>query len=107
MARSKNARTPTGKKTSEEQMVAHAASGPANVFIPLRAHHVYFSNPLGGPSEHLKRDTDLFFERVLPSAKLGLLDRMKRDLAQLHAMHPGEGYDHTSELLVQKATEEE
>lgn len=99
MAVSKNARKVTVKAGSDEDLVAHAATSPLSVFIPLHKGWVYYRNPLGGASEHIDRGSEEFLDRIAPAAEMGLLPRIKEELENFDQLYPTEKYGETLEKI--------
>jgi hypothetical protein len=86
---------------------AGAAGGALSVLgefkylIPLNnGRHAYVRNLTNGRTVHLRTDSDAFVEEIRTLAGAGHAAKIRVELQNLAAAHPGQGWDGTEKRLV-------
>ncbi|MEU9508484.1 hypothetical protein AB0D32_19665 [Micromonospora sp. NPDC048170] len=76
--------------------------GEFKYVIPLNSgKHAYVRNLTNGKTVHLRTDSEAFVEEIRVLAAAGHAAKIRVELGNLNAAHPGDGWDATEKRLVE------
>ncbi|HEX6968571.1 MAG TPA: hypothetical protein VF174_07155 [Micromonosporaceae bacterium] len=84
------------------QGAALSVLGEYKYLIPLNGgKHAYVRNLISGRTRHLRTDSPEFIEEIRQMASAGHGAKIRNELSNLAAAHPGHGWDATEQRLVE------
>ncbi|MEU4774989.1 MULTISPECIES: hypothetical protein [Micromonospora] len=76
--------------------------GEFKYLIPLNGgKHAYVRNLTNGKTAHLRTDSEAFVEEIRVLAAAGHAAKIRAEINNLNATHPGDGWDATEKRLVE------
>lgn len=76
--------------------------GEFKYLIPLNSgKHAYVRNLISGKTAHLRTDSEAFIEEIRALASAGHGAKIRAEINNLAAAHPGHGWDATEKRLVE------